>query len=236
MDATPEHDQAAALRYIALTVLVLHPVINDEMWLTYPEEKEAPVPWYRGRCHEVCAAVLAIATELAGGDELDFQAELIHGMFRYDDDPEPRQHAWFQLPDRTIVDPTSSQMGLKEAVAVIRADDPRQRHYDSSETWKFHTAAEDEAACATSTDAGPPPDFDDVYSDLNAAGRLLTALATDDEKKIDELRQSADADWRNVAWTLALLLRGVREHEEPAVKLVDSLLGNEPDAPTAGGG
>jgi hypothetical protein len=54
---TPEHEQAAALRYIALTVLVLHPVIKDEMWLTYQEETEAPVTWYRGRCHEVREAV-----------------------------------------------------------------------------------------------------------------------------------------------------------------------------------
>src|SRR5262249_434643 len=83
MNVTPHHDQAAALRYISLPVLVLHPVIKDEMWLTYPEETEAPVPWYRGRCHEVCEAVQAIANELANGGELDFQAELIHGMFRY---------------------------------------------------------------------------------------------------------------------------------------------------------
>jgi hypothetical protein len=160
MDVAPGHQQAAALRYIALTVLVLHPVIKDEMWLTYPEETEAPVPWYRGRCHEVCEAVRAIATELANGGELDFQAELIHGMFRYDDDPEPRQHAWFRLPDGTIIDPTSSQMGLNEAAAVIRGDDPRQRHYDSSETWEFQTVAEEQGACVSPTDTHPPPDFD----------------------------------------------------------------------------
>lgn len=160
MDVAPGHQQAAALRHIALTVLVLHPVIKDEMWLTYPEETEAPVPWYRGRCHEVCEAVRAIATELANGGELDFQAELIHGMFRYDDDPEPRQHAWFRLPDGTIIDPTSSQMGLNEAAAVIRGDDPRQRHYDSSETWEFQTVAEEQGACVSPTDTDPPPDFD----------------------------------------------------------------------------
>jgi hypothetical protein len=234
MDVTPEHEQAVALRYIALTVLVLHPVIKDEIWLTYPEETEAPVPWYRGRCHEVCEAVQAIATQLANGGELDFQAELVHGMFRYDEDPEPRQHAWFLLADGTIVDPTSSQMGLNEAAAVIRSDDPRQRHYDSSETWEFHTAAEEQDA-AHPADAGPPPDFDDVYSDLNIAGQLLAALAADDETTVDELRQSADADWWNVAWTLALLVRGIHAREEAAVNLVDSLLGNEPDAPTIDG-
>lgn len=173
----------------------------------------------------------AIATELANGGELDFQAELIHGMFRYDDDPEPQQHAWFLLPDRTIVDPTSSQMGLTEAAAVIRVDDPRQRHYDSSRTWEFHiTAEEQDAAPAPPTDAGPPPDFDDVSSDLNIAGQLLAALATGDESAIDELRESGNADWWNVAWTLALLVRGVRAREEAAVKLVDSLMSNEPDA------
>lgn len=68
-------------------------------------------------------------------------------------------------------------MGLDEAAAGIRADDPRQRHYDSSETWEFHTAAENQCACRSPTDA-PVPDFDDVYSDLNVAGQLLAALAT----------------------------------------------------------
>lgn len=234
MDAAPGHEQAAALRYIALTVLVLHPVIKDEMWLTYPEETDAPVPWYRGRCHEVCEAVRAIATELASGGELDFDAELIHGMFRYDDDPEPRQHAWFLLPDRTIVDPTSSQMGLNEAAAVIGANDPRQRHYDSSQTWEFHTLAEEQGA-ATVTGPDTPPNFDDVSSDLNVAGQLLAALATGDEKAVDELRESANADWWNVAWTLALLVRGVRAREEAAVNLVDSLMSNEPQPPNADG-
>jgi hypothetical protein len=233
MDAIPEHDQAAALRYIALTVLVLHPVIKAEMWLSYPQETDEPVPWYRGRCHEVCEAVRVIATELANGGELDFDAELIHGVFRYDDDPEPRQHAWFLLPDRTIVDPTSSQMGLTETAAVIRADDPRQRHYDSTRTWQFHTA--ETQGAAPPTDAGPPPDLDDVYSDLSVAGQLLAALAAEDETAVDKLRESAGADWWNVAWTLALLVRGLREREAAAVKLVDSLMSGEPDAPSSEG-
>ncbi len=232
MDAVPGHEQAAALRYIALTVLVLHPVIKDEMWLTYPEETETPVPWYRGRCHEVCEAVRAIATELASCGELDFQAELIHGMFHYDDDPEPRQHAWFQLRDGTIVDPTSNQMGLSEAAAVIGTDDPRQRHYDSSQSWEFHTAAREQGA-STVTDSDSPPGFDDVSSDLNVAGQLLAALARGDERTVDELRESAGADWWSVAWTLALLVRGVRAGEDTAVQLVDSLVGDGPDAPTA---
>jgi hypothetical protein len=82
----------------------------------------------------------------------------------------------------------------------------------------------------TDSEADDVPEFEDVYPNLDVAGKLLTALAHDDDEAIDELRDSADAGWWNVAWTLALLVRGVRAGEPAAVALVDSLMGNEPDS------
>jgi hypothetical protein len=83
----------------------------------------------------------------------------------------------------------------------------------------------------TDSEADDVPEFEDVYPDLDVAGQLLTALANDDYGAIDEVRESPDVDWWNVAWTLALLFRGVHAGEPAAVALVDSLMGSEPDAP-----
>ena len=53
--------------------------------------------------------------------------------------------------------------------------------------------------------------------------RLLAAVASNAEGAGDELRE-LDADWFPVAWTLALLIRGVHNGEQASVDLVDSLL------------
>lgn len=45
MDATPVHEQATALRYIAPTVLVLHPVIKDERLLDGTIIDQHPARW-----------------------------------------------------------------------------------------------------------------------------------------------------------------------------------------------
>lgn len=132
-----QYDEATALRYIALTILVVRPLIGDEFWNEYPQETELPSPWYRGRCHEVCTNIQTVAEQLAAAGELDLRAKLIHGAFQALDDPAPLQHAWFELPDGTIVDPTSNQMGFTEAAAVIRPGDPRHGYYDSTRTWTF---------------------------------------------------------------------------------------------------
>ena len=60
------------------------------------------------------------------------------------------------------------------------------------------------------------PAFEDVLPDLEVAGRLIAAAANGDED-VEEL----EADWWNVAWTLALLIRGVRNGEPAALELVD---------------
>ena len=73
--------------------------------------------------------------------------------------------------------------------------------------------------------------FEGVYPDLEAAGRLIAAASGENEEAIDQLRDSTEADWWNVAWTLALLVRGVRSGEPAAVDLVDFLMsGEEPAA------
>jgi hypothetical protein len=71
------------------------------------------------------------------------------------------------------------------------------------------------------------PGFEAVFPDLDVAGRLLAAVARHDEAAIDRLRESTDADWWNVAWTLALLIHGIREGEPSAVALVDSLMSDD---------
>ena len=74
------------------------------------------------------------------------------------------------------------------------------------------------------------PDFEEVFPDLDVAGQLLSALANDDHAAVGALRESS-ADWWNVAWTLALLLRGVRDGEAAAVGLVNALMGDETTPP-----
>jgi len=79
-----------------------------------------------------------------------------------------------------------------------------------------------------------PAGFDDVFPDLEVAGGLLAAIASDDQDAIEELRESPEADWWKVAWTLALLVRDVRTGEPAAVDLVDFLMSGA-DLPPAGG-
>ena len=38
------------------------------------------------------------------------------------------------------------------------------------------------------------PEFDDVFPDLDVAGRLLAAIAREDQQAVDELRERADAN------------------------------------------
>ena len=57
-----------------------------------------------------------------------------------------------------------------------------------------------------------------------------TALAVEDYDAIQELK-STDTSWWNVAWTLALLLRGYRAGDDTSVKLVDDLMTGGLDEP-----
>ncbi|HEY2354044.1 MAG TPA: hypothetical protein VGH79_03985 [Gaiellaceae bacterium] len=83
----------------------------------------------------------------------------------------------------------------------------------------------------TDPETGDEPTFEEVSPDLDVAGQLLTALGNDDEEAISALRES-DADWWNVAWTFALLIRGLQAGEPAAVGLVTALLGDDSTAPT----
>ena len=59
--------------------------------------------------------------------------------------------------------------------------------------------------------------------------RLLAAVANDDEDAANELRE-LDENWFHVAWTLALLLRGVHGGEPAAVDLVEYLIQSSREA------
>ena len=59
--------------------------------------------------------------------------------------------------------------------------------------------------------------------------RLLAAVVNGEEDAGDELRE-LDENWFHVAWTLALLLRGVHDGERAAVDLVDFLIQSSRDA------
>jgi hypothetical protein len=74
--------------------------------------------------------------------------------------------------------------------------------------------------------ADAEPTFADVWPDLAIAGELLEALAKENYDAIEELK-STDTDWWNVAWTLALLLKGLRAGDETTVKLVDDLMSGQ---------
>jgi hypothetical protein len=71
------------------------------------------------------------------------------------------------------------------------------------------------------------PEFEDVSADLDIAGQLLVALAQGDDATVNALRASDDADWWNVALTLAILLRDLHSGQSSAVKMIDFLLGGE---------
>ncbi len=82
----------------------------------------------------------------------------------------------------------------------------------------------------------PDPDEDpDAWFDwfkeiipVELVERLLAAVSSDDEDAGDDLRE-LDANWFQVAWTLALLLRGAHDGEAASVDLVDSLIQSSRD-------
>jgi hypothetical protein len=80
-------------------------------------------------------------------------------------------------------------------------------------------------------EADDAPEFEDVFPDLEVAEELLKALAREDYEALEEIRAQPDVDWWNVAWTLALLLRGFRLGEPASLELVDSMMGGTASRP-----
>jgi hypothetical protein len=74
-------------------------------------------------------------------------------------------------------------------------------------------------------EAEEAPEFEDVFPDLEVAEELLKALAREDYEAVEEIRDQPGVDWWNVAWTLALLLRGFRRGEPASLELVESMMG-----------
>jgi hypothetical protein len=66
------------------------------------------------------------------------------------------------------------------------------------------------------------PSFEDVWPDLEIAHELLVAAFADDHDAVDKLKESRD-EWWNVAWTLALLFRGVFNADPASLALLQSI-------------
>lgn len=118
MDATIE-----GVRRVALRTLELVPEMQREGVFPERPSKSAPsdLP-YRRECLPVCQLVYGAVTQLG------HRVVLVLGAFQDDTDPEPLAHAWLEVADDAIVDPTSAQMGL-EVCAVIPRSDPRHAWY-----------------------------------------------------------------------------------------------------------
>lgn len=84
--------------------------------------------WYERRCLLVSQLVHHMAVDCG------FAVSLVLGMFQDPTDAEPLRHAWLELPDGTIIDPTSAQMGLSQC-AVIAPGDERHGYYHSRDSW-----------------------------------------------------------------------------------------------------
>jgi hypothetical protein len=74
-------------------------------------------------------------------DDCGFETELIFGLFVPPRDVDgkygrPLLHVWLELPDGTIIDPTSAQMGSPEPAMIVWPDDVMQRHYRMRGWWK----------------------------------------------------------------------------------------------------
>jgi hypothetical protein len=111
------------VRRLALATLNLVPEMQREG--VFPERPSRNVPGdlpYRRECLPVCQLVYGAATQRG------VRVRLVLGAFQDHTDPKPLAHAWLDLPDETIVDPTSAQMGL-EVCAVIPSSDPRHAWY-----------------------------------------------------------------------------------------------------------
>jgi hypothetical protein len=76
------------------------------------------------------------------------------------------------------------------------------------------------------TDHDVDDEFEGIYPDLEAAGLLLAAVSRSDHKSVGELRE-LEMDWWNVAYTLALLMNGVRAEEPAAVEVVEYYMADE---------
>jgi len=123
MDGTIE-----TVRHIALATLALVPEFQRDG--TFPERPTRNAPGdlpYRRECLPVCQLVYGEAAKRG------VPVRLVLGAFQDETDPKPLAHAWLVLPDETIVDPTSAQMGL-EVCAVIPTSDPRRAWYQPQRT------------------------------------------------------------------------------------------------------
>jgi hypothetical protein len=76
------------------------------------------------------------------------------------------------------------------------------------------------------------PSAEEIWPDLERTEALLRAVARDDDDRIRRLRDDS-ADFWNVAWTLALLLRDTHNGDEAALALVEEFLGPSEKRPPA---
>jgi hypothetical protein len=96
-----------------------------------PEGHDAPSElWYWRRCLPVAQLVLT-AAEHAGYENV----RLVLGQFQDETDDQPFRHAWLELSDGTIVDPTSAQMG-GPVCAIVATGDHEYGYYHSRASWR----------------------------------------------------------------------------------------------------
>lgn len=86
--------------------------------------------WYWRRCLPVAQTVHMLAARLGY-----VGVHLVLGQFQDETDSEPLRHAWLELEDGTIVDPTSAQMGGPEC-AIVDRPDPAYSYYHSRGSWQ----------------------------------------------------------------------------------------------------
>lgn len=116
------------LRQLCAAMQMAGPEIE---WPERPEEDRGTTPerWYWRRCLPVCQLIHSAATERFG-----LEVSLVLGMFQDPTDTEPLPHAWLELPDGTILDPTGQQMGLPPC-AIVSPGDGRHAFYHSRGSW-----------------------------------------------------------------------------------------------------
>jgi hypothetical protein len=95
-----------------------------------------------------------LPARLRRGDEAGVPVRLVLGAFQDDQDPKPLAHSWLDLPDETIIDPRSAQMGL-EVCAVIPISDPRRGWYTHDERSRGTRCSKQRSTTKAATSSSP---------------------------------------------------------------------------------
>jgi hypothetical protein len=125
---------ALAVQALARAFLELGEVVPELREMHETDPSMSTEYWYERYCLLVTQHVKKMA------DSCGFETELVLGLFvppaedgKYG---RPMLHAWLELPDGTIVDPTSSQMGSPEPAMIIEPADVMYRHYRMRGWWR----------------------------------------------------------------------------------------------------